>query len=100
MNRRKFLTSSAAAIFATPAIWRAASAQESPFRVKYYPIEARVGLHDVAPAPDGTIWFTGQGNGTLGGLVPRDGSSKLVLFCKCAAPYGVIIGSGGSRWIY
>src|SRR5438477_329805 len=99
MNRRRFLTSSAAAIFATPAIWRAASAQESPFRVKYYPIEARVGLHDVAPAPDGTIWFTGQGNGTLGRLEPRDGSSKLVSLGKGAAPHGVTIGPDGAPWI-
>src|SRR5207248_11265172 len=99
MNRRQFLTSSAAAIVATPALVRGARAQESPFRVKYFPVDAGVGLHDVAPAPDGTIWFTGQRNGTLGRLDPRDGSFKLVDLGKGAAPHGVTIGPGGAPWV-
>jgi virginiamycin B lyase len=99
MNRRKFLTSAAAAIFATPAIWRAASAQESPFRVKYFPVAAGMGSRDTAPAPDGSIWFCGQRNGTLGRLEPRDGSYKLIDLGKGAAPHGVIIGPDGAPWI-
>jgi virginiamycin B lyase len=99
MNRRQFLTSSAAAIFVTPAVPRGAGAQESPFRVKYYPVDPGVGLHDVTPAPDGTIWFTGQGSGTLGRLDPRDGSFKLVNLGKGAAPHGVTIGPDGAPWV-
>src|SRR4030095_4899729 len=99
MNRRKFLTSTAAAIFATPAIWRAASAQESPFRVKYFPVAAGMGSRDTAPALDGSIWFCGQRNGTLGRLEPRDGSYKLIDLGKGAAPHGVIIGPDGAPWI-
>jgi len=88
MNRRQFLTSTAAAILAAPALLRGAAAQESPFRVKYYPVASATGPHDVTPAPDGTIWFCGQLNGTLGRLDPRDGSFKLINLGKRAAPHG------------
>src|ERR1700682_5149856 len=99
MNRRQFLTSTAAGIVAAPALLRGASAQEGPFRVKYYPVAAGTGPHDVTPAPDGTIWFTGQRNGTLGRLEPRDGSFKLVNLGKGAAPHGVVIGPDGAPWV-
>jgi len=99
MNRRQFLISAATGIVATPALFRGAGAQESPFRVKYFPVDAGIGLHDVAPARDGTIWFTGQGNGTLGRLDPRDGSFKLVGLGKGAAPHGVTIGPDGAPWV-
>src|SRR4030088_1279806 len=98
MNRRQFL-SSTAGMLATPALLRAAGAQEGPFRVKYYPVAAGSGPHDVTPAPDGTIWFTGQRIGGLGRLEPRDGSFKLVDLGKGAAPHGVIIGPDGAPWV-
>ena len=86
MNRRQFLASTAAAMLSTPVLLRGAAAQEGPFRVKYYPVAAGMGSRDVTPAPDGTIWFCGQRNGTLGRLDPRDGSFKLVDLGKGAAP--------------
>ena len=58
-----------------------------------------MGSRDVAPAPDGTIWFCGQRNGTLGRLDPRDGSYKLIDLGKGAAPHGVIVGPDGAPWI-
>src|SRR5262249_51158938 len=57
MNRRKFLTASAAAFLATPALLRGVRAQESPFRVKYFPVAPGSGSRDTAAAPDGTIWY-------------------------------------------
>jgi virginiamycin B lyase len=99
MNRRQFLVSSTAAILATPALSGGARAQESPFRVKYYPVASGMGSRDVAPAPDGTIWCCGQLNGTLGRLDPRDGSYKLINLGKGAAPHGVVIGPDGAPWI-
>src|SRR5260370_34123657 len=99
MNRRQFLSLSSAAILATPALSRGARAQGSPFRVKYYPAACGMGSRDVAPAPDGTIWFCGQRNGTLGRLEPRDGSFKLIDLGKGAAPHGVVIGPDGAPWI-
>src|SRR6266850_1761950 len=99
MNRRQFLTSTTAAILTTPAILGSVRAQEGPFRVKYYPVASGMGSRDVAPAPDGTIWFCGQRNGTLGRLEPRDGSFKLIDLGKGAAPHGVVIGPDGAPWI-
>ena len=100
MNRRQFLASAAVAGLAAPALTRSATAQqESPFRVKYYPVQPGMGSRDVTPAPDGTIWFNGQRNGTLGRLDPRDGSYKLIDLGKGAAPHGVIIGPDGAPWI-
>src|SRR5258708_5646715 len=99
MNRRQFLASTTSAIFATPALLRSVGAQESPFRVKYYPVASGMGSRDVAPAPDGAIWFCGQRNGTLGRLEPRDGSFKLIDLGKGAAPHGVVIGPDGPPWI-
>src|SRR4051794_6189679 len=98
MNRRQFLNS-AAAILAGPALLRGAGAQEGPFRVKYYPVAAGTGPHDVTPAPDGAIWFTGQRNGTLGRVDPKDGSFKLIPLGKGAAPHGVTIGPDGAPWV-
>src|SRR5260370_20685620 len=99
MNRRQFLASAAAGMLVTPALARGAGAQEGPFRVKYYPVASASGPHDVTPAPDGTIWFTGQRNGALGRLDPRDGSFKLVDLGKGAAPHNVIIGPDGVPWV-
>src|ERR1700675_3788405 len=99
MNRRQFLASAAAAVLAAPALLRGAWAQESPFRVKYYPVASGMGSRDVAPAPDGAIWFCGQRNGTLGRLEPQDGAFKLIDLGKGAAPHGVVIGPDGAPWV-
>src|SRR5256886_16606006 len=99
MNRRQFLSSAVASLLATPALLRGARAQESPFRVKYYPVAAGMGPDDVTAGPDGTIWFTGQRNGTVGRLDPGDGSFKLISRGKRAAPHGVVIGPDGAPWV-
>jgi virginiamycin B lyase len=98
MNRRQFLTSTAA-IVSAPAWLGPALAEGNPFRAKYFPVAPGTGLHDTAPAPDGTIWFTGQGSGVLGRLDPRDGSVKTIGLGKGAAPHGVTIGPDGAPWI-
>jgi virginiamycin B lyase len=94
MNRRQFLASSAALLAVRPSF-----AQEGPFRTRYYPISSGIGLHDLAPAPDGTVWFTAQGKGLLGRLDPNDGSYKTVSLGEGAAPHGVTIGPDGAPWI-
>ena len=99
MNRRQFLASTTAGILTAPVLLQEAFAQETPFRVKYFRLDAGVGPHDVTPAPDGTVWFTGQRNGTLGRLDPRDGSSRLVNLGKGAAPHGVTIGPDSAAWV-
>jgi virginiamycin B lyase len=99
MNRRQFLASSAAAFLAMPPLARAVRAEAGPFRTRYFKLEAGIGPHDVTPAPDGTVWFTGQRKGMLGRLDPRDGAFKLVSLGKDAAPHGVSIGPDGAPWV-
>jgi virginiamycin B lyase len=98
MNRRRFLFSTTAAILFTSSLAKT-FAQESPFRAKYFLLPPGVGVHDVAPAEGGAVWFTGQRNGSLGHLDPDSGSVKLVDLGKGAAPHGVIIGPDGAPWI-
>jgi virginiamycin B lyase len=37
------------------------------------PVPKGSGPHDIAPAPDGSVWFTAQAAGALGRLDPRTG---------------------------
>lgn len=55
--------------------------------------------HDVAPAPDGTVWYTGQRNGTMGRLDPATTEIVEVELPDGAAPHGVIVGPDGSIWV-
>ena len=64
-----------------------------------YPVPAGARPHDVAPAPDGTIWYTGQGDGTLGRLDPTSGEVETVPLGADSAPHGVIVGPDGAAWV-
>lgn len=55
--------------------------------------------HDVAPAPDGTIWYTAQGSGELGQIDPITGKTHHIKLGRDSAPHGVIIGPDGAPWI-
>jgi virginiamycin B lyase len=55
--------------------------------------------HDVAPAPDGTVWYSGQGNGTLGRLDPVTGEVAEISLGPGSAPHGVIVGPDGMPWL-
>ncbi len=55
--------------------------------------------HDVAPAPDGKIWYTAQGQGALGILDPATGQVVQVPLGADSAPHGVIQGPDGMAWI-
>jgi virginiamycin B lyase len=55
--------------------------------------------HDVAPAADGGIWYTGQGNGVLGHLEPSTGVVREIPLGAGSAPHGVITGPDGAAWI-
>ena len=46
--------------------------------VQYFPVPDGAGPHDVAPAPDGTVWYTAQGAGALGRLDPKTGAAKQI----------------------
>jgi len=55
--------------------------------------------HDVAPAVDGGVWYTGQAVGTLGHLDPSTGEIREIRLGAGSAPHGVIVGPDGAPWI-
>jgi virginiamycin B lyase len=68
-------------------------------RVQEYVVPSGTRPHDVAPAPDGGVWYTGQGSGDLGHLTPGTGRTKHIKLGDGAAPHGVIVGPDGAPWI-
>ena len=61
------------------------------------------GIHDLAPAPDGGVWFTAQRSGHLGWFDPRTGSTELIALgdgkSGASSPHGVIQGPDKAAWI-
>src|SRR5215510_1995502 len=64
-----------------------------------FPVPDGAHPHDVAPAPDGTVWYTAQGAGALGILDPKTGAVQQVPLGDSSAPHGVIAGPDGAAWI-
>ena len=64
-----------------------------------YPVTAGSHPHDVAPAADSGVWYTGQRNGTLGHLDPATGDIREIDLGAGSAPHGVIVGPDGAPWI-
>jgi virginiamycin B lyase len=67
--------------------------------VTYYDVTRGAHPHDVAPAPDGRVWYTAQSQGALGILDPKTGRVSQVSLGKDAAPHGVIVGPDRAAWI-
>jgi virginiamycin B lyase len=88
------LLQSAPASAPAPAV---ASGSAQNMRVFQLPEGARV--HDVAPAPDGKIWYTAQRQGALGIIDPATGEIRQVPLGEGSAPHGVIQGPDGAAWI-
>jgi virginiamycin B lyase len=57
------------------------------------------GIHDVAPAPDGGVWFTAQRSGQLGWFDPATGRTELLTLGPRSSPHGVIQGPDRAAWI-
>lgn len=74
-------------------------AQMGPSAIREFPVKAGSHPHDVAPAPDGKVWFTAQFTGELGILDPATGQSEYVKLGEHSAPHGVIAGPDGAAWI-
>jgi virginiamycin B lyase len=67
--------------------------------VREYRLPAGTHPHDVAPARDGTVWYTAQATGALGKLDPRTGSTRHIPLGEGSAPHGVIVGPDGAAWV-
>lgn len=74
---------------------QSATAQE----LKEYPVARGDHPHDVAPAPDGTVWYTAQSAGVLGRLEPTTGRVSRISLGPGARPHGVIVGPDGAAWV-
>ena len=82
----------------TATVWTtAATAADS--RVSYFSVTASSHPHDVAPAPDGAVYYTGQMKGYLGRLDPATGKDQNIPIGAGSAPHGVIVAPDGAAWI-
>jgi virginiamycin B lyase len=70
-------------------------------RMQSWPLgtPAPTGIHDLAPAPDGGVWFTAQRSGHLGWFDPNRGRTELIPLGRGSAPHGVIQGPDQAAWI-
>jgi virginiamycin B lyase len=90
------LMAGAALVYAAPRGARADAA-----KLQSWPLATRqpTGIHDVAPAPDGGVWFTAQRSGHLGWFEPQSARVELVSLGGGSAPHGVIQGPDHAAWI-
>jgi virginiamycin B lyase len=70
-------------------------------RVQSWPLKTprRTGIHDVAPAPDGGVWFSAQASGHLGYFDPAKGTTELISLGGNSSPHGVIQGPDKAAWL-
>jgi virginiamycin B lyase len=73
--------------------------QVTAAEIREYPVPPGSHPHDVAPAPDGSVWYTAQRTGELGRLDPATGKTHRVPLGKGSSPHGVIVGPDGAPWI-
>jgi virginiamycin B lyase len=94
------VTASTSAIPAATAVGSpAATPDVNEVKLVEFPIGRGQGPHDVAPAPDGGVWYTAQRTGELGYLDPKTGATRMVKLGAGSAPHGVIVGSDGAPWV-
>jgi virginiamycin B lyase len=67
--------------------------------MKFYQLPSGATPHDVAPAADGTVWISAQGDGFAGRFDPKTGKLEKIPLGPGAAPHGVIVGPDGNAWL-
>src|SRR5690348_13282677 len=67
--------------------------------VTYFDVTRGANPHDVAPAPDGSVWYTAQSQVAIGVLNPKTGRANQISLGKSSAPHGVIVGPDRAAWI-
>jgi virginiamycin B lyase len=99
LTRRMWIALGAAAL-AAPWPRKAAGQRDGP-TMRSWPLatRGRTGIHDVAPAPDGGVWFTAQRSGHLGWFDPASGRVELIALGPGSSPHGVIAGPDKAAWI-
>ena len=77
----------------------APTADQEQVSVQTYAVPDGAHPHDVAPAPDGTVWYTAQFQGALGRLEPDTGETHQIPLGEDSKPHGVIVGSNDLAWV-
>jgi virginiamycin B lyase len=90
---RHFATAAVLPVLAVLGVEPSRAAQAS-----YYQLPDGAYPHDVAPAADGTVWFSGQQQGFLGRFDPKTQTTDKYPLGNGAAPHGVIVGPDGAAW--
>jgi virginiamycin B lyase len=85
--------------FALPAVTTSGTQTQASMQSWPLTTPRPTGIHDLAPAPDGGVWFTAQRSGHLGWFDPKTGRSELVALGAGSAPHGVIQGPDRAAWI-
>lgn len=67
--------------------------------IKEFPVPPGSHPHDVAPAKNGSVWYTAQRLGELGLLDPVTGRTHHIALGQGSAPHGVIVGPDEAPWI-
>jgi virginiamycin B lyase len=98
MSRRDALGALGATVLAATFPFPATAQSD---RMQSWPLKTprRTGIHDLAPAPDGGVWFTAQASGDLGYFDPKTGRTELIPLGTGSAPHGVIQGPDKAAWI-
>jgi len=98
IDRRQTLAMLAAAPWVGASAGAGAAASAS---MQAWPLNTpqRTGIHDVAPAPDGGVWFSAQRSGHLGWFDPKSGKTELVALGAGSSPHGVIQGPDKAAWL-
>ena len=87
-------------IFVVLLVQNTAFAQTSPdVLIKEFPVPPGSHPHDVAPAKNGSVWYTAQRLGELGMLDPISGRTQHIALGEGSAPHGVIVGPDEAAWI-
>src|SRR4051812_33601501 len=100
LNRSRRETLALLALVASTASWSPRARGETN-AVRSWPLATRqrTGIHDVAPAPDGGVWFTAQRSGHLGWFDPSGGKVELIALGTGSSPHGVIQGPDKAAWL-
>ncbi|KXU96150.1 lyase [Caballeronia megalochromosomata] len=97
MHASRFFRYFAAIVLGAVVAMGSAYAQPSSF--DSFAVPAGSAPHDVAPSPDGTVWYTAQAQGAVGRLDPRNARTDRVPLGNGSAPHGVIVGPDRAAWI-
>jgi virginiamycin B lyase len=68
-------------------------------QVEYFAVPSGAHPHDVAPAPQGGVWYTAQMQGALGLLDPKTKKTLQIPLGTDSAPHGVIVGPDRAAWV-